>query len=1594
MTRTRPVKPAAPRARPATRPQRSDAPGTFPIVGIGASAGGLEAFSALLARLPADTGMGFVLVQHLDPDHESALAKLLGRATSLPVHEVTDRLRVEPDQVYVIPPNHLLGISGGVLTLGPRPEGRTPLRSIDAFLETLAADQRERAIGVILSGTATDGTLGLEAIKGEGGITFAQDESARYDSMPRSAVATGCVDFVLPLEAIADELARIAKHPVVRGGEDWPRSAEDDRAAATAHEEDETPLPSGGHGRPETAAGRARTEAARQQRSSAADTASEAGFKRILLLLRNHSGVDFSLYKSSTIQRRIMRRIVLCQQQSLDDYARFLKGNAKELDALYSDTLISVTSFFRNPEAFEVIERKVWPTLLRQPGDAPLRVWVLGCSTGQEAYSIAMAFVEAADKAPRMRKLQVFATDLNEALLEKARHGLYAKSVAQDLSPERLGRFFTEEEGGYRIAKSLREMVVFARQNVVVDPPFSRLDLISCRNLLIYFEPALQRKVFPVFHYALKTGGFLYLGASESVGPFTDLFEPLDKKHRIYTRRAAPTPGFHLPPAGAHLSSASGPEAAAPRHGRGSSPLQPLAQARGADAGQAELSAHREADRIAVQQFAPPGVLVNAELQVLQFRGATSAFLAPATGKASFDVLKMARPGLMLPLRALINRARKENRAQRRDGVTVEDDDGTQKVAVEVIPLTKLKESCFLIVFERADGKPRRTATPRAGARRRGDGSPPDASLTDRTTELETELGETRDYLQSMQEQHEAAAEELQASNEEVQSANEELQSLNEELETSKEELESANEELMTVNEEMAARNSELLRLNSDLVNIQASTQQAIVLLARDLTIRRFSVQAEKQFHLTASDIGRPIANVRHGLGIPDLNTFVSDVIDRVRGAEREVQDADGRWFLLRVHPYLTLDSKVDGAVLLTVDIDDLKRSERTIAAERDYADAILRTTRDPLLILETDLRVHTANDAFYRTFGMTSAEVAGRAVYALGNRQWDIPRLRELLEEVPPRGSSFDEFEVTHDFPALGRRTMLLNGRRLRDGVDQSARILLGFQDITERKRAEEARRDGEARLKLALDVSKMGTFTWFVETDRGEPDDQMLALFGLPPGGTLTLKEALTNLIHPDDRAGYAEAVAQATEPTGTGLLRADIRVVRRDKSVRWLEVNGRTFFEGEPRRATRMSGVAIDITERRKTELQLREAAQRKDEFLAMLAHELRNPLAQVRTGLELIRLAGDTAASVERVRSMMERQVGHMVRLVDDLLDVSRITSGKVQLKREPTALAFLLQQAIEAHEAAITERGLALTVDLPEAECLIDVDPTRFVQVLSNLLHNATKFTDRGGWIRVVAGVSPPDGPEPPLLTLRISDSGIGMPAELVPRVFELFTQGTAVHSQPGLGIGLALARQVMNLHGGELSAHSAGLGQGSEFVISLPLLPPGGDQPAAATQGQGQAAQPGHRVLVIDDNRDSATATAMLVEALGCNSKVAYNGEAGIRLASAFVPDIVLLDIGMPGLDGYETCRRIRKLVAPVPLMVALTGYAKPPEKGRDLHALFDHHLTKPADPSQLTALLSWQAGTALAREDGEERPPQAGTALAREDGEERPLQA
>ncbi len=1528
--------------RKSARPARGKV--QFPIVGVGASAGGLEAFLELLKYLPADTGMAFVLVQHLDPQHESALTQLLARGTSMPVAEVTDNLRVEPNQIYVIPPNRGMAIAGGMLKLTPRGKERGATRSIDFFFEALAQDQSERAIGVVLSGTASDGTLGLEAIKAADGVTFAQDESARYDSMPRSAIAAGCVDFVLSPKAIAAELARIAKHPFVLGAPGLPAAEMPAEAEREADQTDgrDAPLASGGHGTPRTGSRKAKAEAAagKDRKGGGPD-----GFKKIIHLLHSHCGVDFSLYKSSTIQRRVTRRMVLNRHESLAEYAQFLRGNEKELNALYSDVLISVTSFFRNPEAFETLKHKIFPKLLAQHGRDEMRIWVLGCSTGQEAYSLAMTFAEAAADAPHVPKLQIFATDLNEALLEKARAGLYAKSLAQDVSPERLQRFFIEEEGAYRVSKAVREQVIFARQNLRSDPPFSRMDLITCRNLLIYLEPALQEKILPAFHYALKPGGFLFLGASESVGRFTELFAPADKKQKIFSRKAVPTPAFRLPlPGDRAMPSAPGRPATA---------LSTREQAL-PEGLRGEFNAQREADRISVNQFAPPGVLINAEGQVLQFRGATGAYLEPPTGKASFDLLKMAREGLMLPLRAALSKAKRENQPVRREAVAVWHNGGTRKVTLYVTPLRNLKDRCFLVFFEEAD-EPAAERAPLSAPRPAPTGK---REIASRISELERELAETRDYLQSLQEQHEAANEELQASSEEVQSSNEELQSMNEELQTSKEELESTNEELTTINDEMVSRNTELNRLYADLKNLQVNIHTAILLLARDLTIRGFTPPAADIFNLLATDVGRGFSGVRHNLEVPGLERLLAEVIDTVSLREREVRDKNGRWYSLRARPYLTLDNKVDGVVLVLGDIDTLKRSEQEIGAARDYAEATLRTMPVPFLILRADLRVNSASDAFYKTFGVLPAESEGQLIYELGNRQWDIPKMRELLEDILPKKSFFNGFEVTHDFESLGRRTMLLNARQLESDAGAPERILLAIEDITAERERDAAVRESEERYRALFESVPVAVFVCDELAKIQHYNQRAVELWGRTPDPGVESHCGSVRLFLPDGgRLPHEQSPIVEVLRTGRPALNVEVFIERPDGSRLPVIVN----FAALKNASGDVTGAItsfIDISERKEAEERVRLALEEierssraKDDFLAALSHELRTPLTPVL--MTVTSLEGDPALplAVREQLGMMRRNIELEARLIDDLLDLTRISRGKLQIAPVPSDLHELIQHTAEIVRSDGHGKQARIEFKNEATRSFALADPTRIQQVFWNLIKNALKFTPTGGTITVRTR-----NDDEGWILVSVADTGIGIGEDALPHIFNAFEQGDIAgqHRYGGLGLGLAISRAIMEVHGGAIRVASDGPGRGATFTVALASV----DAPSASAHLIAPPAAPprGLDLLIVEDHETTRLVLTRLLERNGHRIATASTMSEALAAFAKHRFDVVISDLGLPDGSGLDLMREIQRQ-RPVHA-IALSGYGMEEDLRQTKAAGFFAHLVKPINLDQLRLLL------------------------------------
>ena len=967
-----------------------------PIVGVGASAGGFEAFRELLTALPSDTGLALVLVQHLDPGHESLLAKLLSKATTMPVAEVEEGMTVEPNHVYVIPPNKTMRIGNGTLHLMARGEPMAKHLPIDYFLTSLAADRGNRAIGVILSGTASDGTMGLKAIKAEGGITFAQDiKSAKYDGMPRSAIGAGCVDFVLPPEGIASELARIGRHPYL--GIEPPAQAED----PADNRDDE--------------------------------------LHKIFIVLQRATGVNFTHYKYSTIKRRIARRMLLHKLESLKQYLQFLHDNPAEPAALCEDILIHVTGFFREPEAFQALAERVFPKILdtKPPGES-IRVWVPGCSTGEEAYSIAMVLLECLGDRVSSIPIQIFGTDISALSIEKARAGVYSESSVGEVAPERLRRFFVKVEGGFQIAKSLREMCVFARQDLAQDPPFSRLDLISCRNVLIYMGPVLQKKVLGIFHYALKPTGFLMQGKSESISGVADLFTVIDREHKICSKRLG-EPGRVF-----DLSVAAGYE-------------RPIGVAAIKAETQARFDVQKEADRIVLSQYAPAGLVVDENLHILHFRGQCSPYLSPPPGQASLGLLRMVRPEFAVELRTALHHAKKQEIAVRKEGIRVQRDGHLWDVSLEVVPIkSDLGERFFLVLFQETPA--REPAGPETG----GQGPATGRRQAIEDARLRRDLQATKESLQSMIQEQEAINEELKSANEEALSSNEELQSTNEELETAKEELQSTNEELVTVNEQLGNRNFELAQLNDDLTNLLSSVSIPILMLSGDWRIRRFTPQAEKLLNLLPGDVGRPIVNLRPNIDVPDLAKLVTEVVDAISMREREVQDREGRWYSMRVRPYRTMDNKIDGAVMTFIDIDAAKRIHLELQREQTFTAAVLESAA--ALVMVTDMEGHIArfNLACRRLSEYSFEEVEGKPVWDVLVPPEEIEAVKQTYKELAEDRSAREH--ENHWVDRSGQRHLISWSSTLVTEAQDAARHLVWIGvDVTEAKLAEMALRQTE---------------------------------------------------------------------------------------------------------------------------------------------------------------------------------------------------------------------------------------------------------------------------------------------------------------------------------------------------------------------------------------------------------------------------------------------------------------------------------------------------------------------------------------------------
>ena len=1325
------------------------------IVGVGASAGGLEALEAMFGSMPTDIGMAFVVQQHLSPDFESRMQELLARATRLRVVTVAEGMKLAANVVYLAPPNKEMMLSGDVLLLTDRDTRQVFTLPIDHFFRSLAQEAGARAIGVILSGTGSDGRRGVQAIHEAGGSVIAQTpESAKFDGMPKSAIAAGAVDAIIDPE---DMGAALMQHRVQMLG------------ARLSYARDPEPSEDGGLG-------------------------------VIVQLLRSEYGIDFAHYKLSTVLRRIERRLELGTSHDLASYAEQLRGNPAELSALYRDLLIGVTRFFRDPEAFQAIEREVIPSLLEKYGpDEEIRVWVAGCATGEEAYSLAILFDEAARARDRRITLKLFATDVHRASLEIASEGRYPADALDEVRDDRKQRYFRAEGDECCVVKELRQRVVFACHNVIADAPFTRVDLVTCRNLLIYFQPPAQKRALSLFHFALRTDGHLWLGPAEVPAPILEELDEIDRHWRIYRKRRD-----------IRLSTAL---RATPISARSARELLRTHAMPARTVPNSRLLSSYDA---LLRMFMPPSILVDDALTVLHVFNGAERFMRVAEGRASSHLLDLLHPKLQGVTTRSARHALSEGSEARSQPVAVELDGQRREYCVRVKPLRdpRTKTVDLLVAIEPAlhaqqgDVEPASLpASPPAMIEADGE-----QTARDDMSALEAELRFTKENLQ-------ATIEELEASNEELQATNEELMASNEELQSTNEELHSVNEELYTVNVEHQQKITELTELTDDINNLLHSTDVGVLFLDDQLRIRKFTQRIVETFRIVPQDVGRKIDDFAHNIRHPDLAAEVAQVLESGKAIEVEVEDVDGEPKFLRILPYRQ-GVHVTGVVLTVIHIGALKRAEARVRR----LSAIVEHSHDAIMTTDLNGTICDWNHGAEALYGHGAEEAVGQNVSILLPED-SADGVAQMMERV-----------------------------RAGQGVQSLDTVL--------------RRRNGQS-----IDVSI---------------------------------------------------AISPLCDDTG--------------------QVIG-------------VSTSARDIRWRKRAETRIRRAIEQRERFLAMLSHELRNPLMGLMTAAETMDDPATSPEVAQQAARIVCRQSTHMAAMLDDLLDVSRMRQDRIEMRREPMDLRSAVDDVLDEVRGSASARDIAIAVQLPECEVPVNGDRTRLRQLLANLLTNALKYSWDGQTVRIAMAI---EGDE---ARLSVRDDGAGIDPETIQEIFEPFVQG---EYQPaggeGMGLGLALVRSIAAAHGGRVDAHSAGQGRGAELSVWLPLDHSAADAGSSKPSRRSQLSPGslhGLRVLVVEDQDDNRELLELGLQRHG----MVVTGAANVSTARALLDggtfDVGVIDIGLPDERGHEVARYVRQRRTPNMLLIALTGHGQQSERDSIIQAGFNHHVVKPCEISKICALIS-----------------------------------
>ncbi|KYF70691.1 hypothetical protein BE15_45875 [Sorangium cellulosum] len=1438
------------------------------IVAFGASADGLEAFRTFLSAMSPDSGLAFVLV-HLDPHHAGVVPQLLAPHTAMPVQEAADGLPIEPDHVYVTPSNVATTFHDGVFRLSELADPRGHRTAIDALFRSLAEDFQQRAVAVVLSGAGLDGVVGLKAVREHGGLTIAQlPATAHHPEMPRRAIETGLVHYVLAPRDMPAALLEHARRLVLEG----------DRARLVEEEIAER-LP------------------------------------EICALLLERTGHDFRQYKRTTLLRRVHHRARVLRATSIADYLALLGREADEPVQLVRDLLIGVTEFFRDPETFEVVRQELVPALLAGRGtDGQLRVWVPGCATGEEVYTIAMLLMEHIATLPAAPRVQIFGTDVDDEAIEIARQGRYPEEATQHISPERLARFFVPDEGGARsVAKEIRDLCVFSRHDLIQDPPFSRLDLISCRNVLIYLEGELQKRVLGVFHYALADGGHLLLGPAESVSQRSELFRAVDGKRRIFQKKRG---AGHAPPR-LPFAERTGADRRAGEPSRG--PWAP------------DQSIERTIERRLLERYGPPCVVVNEQGDIVYLSGATGKYLAPSTGALDVNVSNMVLRALRPEVRSAVHRAVRVREQVVHENIAVETIAGTQRLNLVVRPLGDLEDELglFVVLFDELRPAARGEAPP-PGPRRES------ASLVD---QLEHELKATREHLQT-------TIEELETSNEELKSSNEELLSMNEELQSLNQEFEGLNTELKTKIDQLDAA-------NSDLQNLLLSARIPTVFLDEELRIRRFTPAATEVFRLIEGDVGRPMLDIAARFDAASLASDARDVLRTLTPREREVRLEDGQCcYMMRVLPYRTLANVISGVVVTLVDVTTLKEAE----VQRARLAAIVESAEQAIIGATVGGAITTWNAAAERMFGYGEREALDRPLHVLVPPE-RADELRAVFEQVVG-GERLDALETVGVARGGGRIDVSINLAPIRDAAGKIIGASAMMNDITRRKRAEEALRASEEDFRAIFESAVVGKI-------QCEPDTGRFVRVNRRFAGMLghEVAELLGKTLHevtdPEDLGRVGELYRR--------LLRGEIgdfalenRYVTKGGERLWASTTVTAMRDGAGR-VVRTMAVVQDITRRKQVEADLiaaREAAEHanrtKDQFLAVLSHELRTPLTPVVTAASRLLRRDDLAEDVRRGVEMIQRNAELEARLIDDLLDLTRVVRGKLELVTQTVTARTVLEHAMEICADEIDAKSIRLTLDVAPGEHWVAADVARLEQVVWNLLKNAVKFSYPGSHIALRCYQQ---GGQ---VVIEVGDEGVGIEPEVLPRIFDAFEQGNTATTRHfgGLGLGLAISRAIVQLHGGTITASSPGRGAGATFRVFLPAARP----PAAATPAQAKAAgaaapKRSLRILLVEDHEDTAEMMSELLTLTGHTVRIARTVRGALDLAGAEAFDLLVSDLGLPDGSGTDLLESLRSAGSAIKA-IALSGYGMEEDRRKTMRVGFHEHLIKPVSFRDLEAAI------------------------------------